>query len=581
MSEDRIQAEVTKHSLVYISEEMAVLLRKSAFSPNIRERADHSCALLDAQGRTIGQAEQIPVHVGSLPLGLRNTLAYLEEHDTPQREGDMYVVNDPYISGTHLNDVTLIGPVYLRSEVVGYVANKAHHVDVGGRVPGSISPDATDLYQEGLIMEPVKLFDRGKENRDVVTLMKSNSRQPETTEGDLRAQIAANRLGEKRFIELVTRVGQSRFQAVVESIMDHTEELTRHEFARMPRGRWSGEDFLELGDGLLSIKAAVSFAENGAVVDFGGTARQVEAPLNAVLGVTRAAVSYAVKSLLPAEVQLNDGFDRTIEVVAQPGTIVNPTRPAPVAAGNLETSQRIVDVFYSAMAKALPGRVPAASHGSMNNLMMGGTDPGTGEPWAFYETIGGGSGGRPGSDGVDGVQVNMTNTMNTPIEVMEHYYPLSFREYSLRDGSGGRGMWRGGLGIRRSFTTRARVKTTLIGDRSKIKPWGLKGGEGGECSRYSVKRANDKLPSRLPSKCTLVLEGGDTLLIETAGGGGYGPRRLRNEDARTRDREYGYPSLHPERRWMVIERSLPNSSSPSSQVLTRQLRDDESPAEAQ
>ncbi len=220
MSEDRIQTEVTKHSLVYISEEMAVLLRKSAFSPNIRERADHSCALLDAQGRTIGQAEQIPVHVGSLPLGLKNTLAYLERHGIPQREGDMYVVNDPYISGTHLNDVTLIEPVYLRSEVVGYVANKAHHVDVGGRVPGSISPDATELYQEGLIMEPVKLFDRGKENKDVVTLMKSNSRQPDTTEGDLRAQIAANRLGEKRFLELVTRVGQSRFHAVVESIME-------------------------------------------------------------------------------------------------------------------------------------------------------------------------------------------------------------------------------------------------------------------------------------------------------------------------------------------------------------------------
>lgn len=539
MSEDRIQTEVTKHSLVYISEEMAVLLRKSAFSPNIRERADHSCALLDAQGRTIGQAEQIPVHVGSLPFGLKNTLAYLERHGIPQMEGDMYVVNDPYISGTHLNDVTLIEPVYLRSEVVGYVANKAHHVDVGGRVPGSISPDATELYQEGLIMEPVKLFDRGKENRDVVTIMKSNSRQPDTTEGDLRAQIAANHLGEKRFIELVTRVGQSRFHAVVESIMDHTEELTKHEFASMPRGRWPGEDFLELGSGLLSIKAAVSFTEKGVSVDFDGTARQVEAPLNAVMGVTRAAVSYAVKSLLPVEVQLNDGFDRTIEVVAQPGTIVNPTRPAPVAAGNLETSQRIADVFYKAMASALPDRIPAACHGSMNNLMMGGIDSRTGESWAFYETIGGGSGGRPGSDGVDGVQVNMTNTMNTPIEVMEHYYPLSFTEYSLRDGTGGRGRWRGGLGIRRSFTAKARVTATLLGDRGRIKPWGLHGGEGGECSRYSVKRANGTV-SHLSSKQTLVLEEGDTLSIETAGGGGYGRRQLRNEDGKSRDREYGY-----------------------------------------
>ena len=539
MSEDRIQVEVTKHSLVYISEEMAVLLRKSAFSPNIRERADHSCALLDAQGRTIGQAEQIPVHVGSLPFGLKNTLAYLERHGVPQKEGDIYMVNDPYISGTHLNDVTLIEPVYLHSEVVGYVANKAHHVDVGGRVPGSISPDATELYQEGLIMEPVKLFDRGKENRDVVTLMKSNSRQPDTTEGDLRAQIAANRLGEKRFLELVARVGESRFLSVVESIMDHTEELTKHEFASMPRGRWSGEDFLELGTGLLSIKATISYTEKGVSVDFGGTAHQVEAPLNAVLGVTRAAVSYAVKSLLSVDVQLNDGFDRTIKVVAEPGSIVNPKRPAPVAAGNLETSQRIVDVFYRAMAGALPDRIPAASHGSMNNLMMGGIDPRTGELWAFYETIGGGSGGRPGSDGVNGVQVNMTNTMNTPIEVMEHYYPLSFREYSLRDGTGGEGMWRGGLGIRRSFTAKARVKTTLLGDRARIQPWGLRGGEGGGCSRYSVKHANGTV-LRLPSKHTLVLEEGDTLSIETAGGGGYGRRRLRNKDVRSQDREYGY-----------------------------------------
>jgi len=238
-------------------------------------------------------------------------------------------------------------------------------------------------------------------------------------------------------------------------------------------------------------------------------------------------------------VQLNDGFDRTIKVVAEPGSIVNPKRPAPVAAGNLETSQRIVDVFYRAMAGALPDRIPAASHGSMNNLMMGGIDPRTGELWAFYETIGGGSGGRPGSDGVNGVQVNMTNTMNTPIEVMEHYYPLSFREYSLRDGTGGEGMWRGGLGIRRSFTAKARVKTTLLGDRARIQPWGRRGGEGGGCSRYSVKHANGTV-LRLPSKHTLVLEEGDTLSIETAGGGGYGRRRLRNKDVRSQDREYGY-----------------------------------------
>ncbi|MDA4128837.1 MAG: hydantoinase B/oxoprolinase family protein [Thaumarchaeota archaeon] len=539
MSEDRIQVEVTKHSLVYISEEMAVLLRKSAFSPNIRERADHSCALLDAQGRTIGQAEQIPVHIGSLPLGLKNTLRYLEEHGVPQKKGDTYVVNDPYISGTHLNDVTLIGPVFRDSQIVGYVANKAHHVDVGGMVPGSISPDATELYQEGLIIAPVKLIDGGKLNKEVLALMKSDSRQPDFIEGDLRAQIAANRLGERRFLELVTKVGASRFPSVAESIMDHTEELTRHEFGKMPRGTWSGEDFLELGGGLLSIKASVSFTRNGVRVNFDGTARQVEAPLNAVLGVTIAAVSFAVKSLISSNVQLNDGFNRMINVVARPGLLVNPERPMPVAAGNLETSQRIVDVIFRALASALPDRVPAASHGSMNNLMMGGILPNTGESWAFYETIGGGSGARPNSDGVDGVQVNMTNTMNTPIEVMEHYYPLIFSEYSLRDGTGGQGRWRGGLGIRRSFTTKARVRVTILGERARIRPWGLNGGKEGENSSYRLKRADGKT-LRLPSKCTTALEAGDSILIETAGGGGFGLRGLRNENARKRDGDYGY-----------------------------------------
>ncbi|MGD1054510.1 MAG: hydantoinase B/oxoprolinase family protein [Nitrososphaerales archaeon] len=536
--------EVTKQALVYISDEMAVMLRKSAFSPNIRERADHSCAVLDPEGRTLGQAEQIPVHIGSLPLGLKNTLRYLQKQGEIIRDGDMYVVNDPYISGTHLNDVTLIGPVFVRDELVGYVANKAHHVDVGGMVPASISPDATELWQEGMIIPPSKIIDREIRQKNLIEIMKSNSRQPDFVEGDLTAQINANRLGRERFSSLVGRIGVGRFERISTSVLDHAEALVKAEYSRMPKGTWTGEDFLELNDELLKIRAEVTFSNGRVYADFRGTAAQVEAPLNAVYGVTVAAVSYAIKSLVASRprapsIPLNDGFNRTVSVVADPGLLVNPTKPAPVAAGNLETSQRIVDVIYRALAEALPDLVPAASHGSMNNLMMGGHNPETGKRWTFYETIGGGSGARPEMDGIDGIQVNMTNTLNTPIEVMEYYYPLRFESYGFRDGSGGQGKWRGGVGIVRSFTATSRIKVTVLGDRSRIPPWGLRGGSDGSTSSYAILRKNG-ITEKLPSKKTSILEEGDRLTIETAGGGGFGDRKLRTPNELASDEDYGY-----------------------------------------
>ena len=513
--------EVIKYSLVYISEEMGVALRKSAFSPNIRERADHSCAIFDVEGRLIGQAEHIPVHIGSLPLGLQNTLKYLNENSVELEPGDMYILNDPYIAGTHLNDVTVIRPVFYRERVVAYVANKAHHVDIGGIDPSSISIRAETIWHEGLIIPPVKLMKRNKLVDDVVAIIKSNTRMPEVTIGDLRAQIAANIMGERKLLELINKFTLQTFNELVEEFLTRTNSLVRAELSRLPHGRWDGEDYLELDDRDIVIRASVEVRDNGFKVDFSGTDRQVDKPLNAVLGVTIAATTYTLKTLLSSDVLLNDGFTRLISVSAPEGTVVNPVKPAPVAAGNLETSQRIVDVLYRALANGIPEKIPAASSGSMNNLMMGGIHPETGKTWAFYETIGGGGGARPGMDGVDGIHCHMTNTMNTPIETIEHYYPVLFKSYKLRDCSGGVGKWRGGMGIERSFTALATIRVAIIGERSRHRPWGLQGGSNGAASEYFIQKANGRV-IKLHSKDVATLEPGDTLIIRTAGGGGYG-----------------------------------------------------------
>lgn len=539
MTADKLTVEIVKYSLAYMSEEMGVALRRSAYSPNIRERADHSCAILDDKGRTIGQAEHIPVHIGSFSLGLRNTLAYLQKERTLTDKGDMFIVNDPYISGTHLNDVTLIRPVFLGEQILGYTANKAHHVDVGGLTPASINPFAKDLSEEGIVLPPAKLIEKDTIRSDIVETLASNSRMAETTLGDLRAQIAANLLGEKRLLELATKIGPSKFSAASEDLLNQTQSLALTEYARWPHGTWAGKDYLEMNGDLITIHESVTIRHDGVEVDFAGTDAQVQAPLNAVMGVTTAAVTYAVRTLMPPDLPLNDGFNRTICIRAPEGTIVNPTKPTPVAAGNLETSQRIVDTTYNALSAAMPGKIPAASHGSMNNLMMGGRNPSTGQVWAYYETIGGGYGGRPGMDGVDAIQVNMTNTLNTPIEVMEHYYPIQFASYRVRDNSGGQGEWRGGMGIERSITAKFRVEVALLGDRCRISPKGLKAGLPGLPSEYSVLRTGGERV-RLKSKDATVLEEGDTLIIRTAGGGGYGDPRKRDPALLRLDRENQY-----------------------------------------
>jgi N-methylhydantoinase B len=539
MMADKLVVEITKHTLTYISEEMGVALRKSAYSPNIRERADHSCALLDGAGQTIGQAEHIPVHIGSLPLGLRNTLEYLKEHGVQPQPGEMYFLNDPYIAGTHLNDVTVLRPVFLNGRLIGYAANKAHHVDVGGISPASIGTKATDLSQEGVVMEPTKLMESNQLIGTAANQFASKTRMPAVVLGDLRAQVAANLLGDRRLTEFVSKIGIDTFTSSCAAILHQTYSFAVAEYRKMPKGKFIGEDYLELDDSLLPIHVIVHLMDQKVEVDFRGTAPQVQFPLNAVMGVTTSAVTFAIKSLMPPELPPNDGFNRTIDIDAPLGCLVNPVKPAPVAGGNLETSQRIVDAVYRALIEAMPDRLPAASHGSMNNLMMGGIRPRTHERWVLYETIGGGYGGRLGLDGVDGVQVNMTNTMNTPIEVIEHYYPIVFESYALRSGTGGDGEWRGGVGIERSFTAQTEVQVTLLGERSKLRPWGCQGGAQGEGSQYLIRKP-DGTSLTLKAKGSTILKPSETLIIRTAGGGGYGDPQKREPRLRTQDLENGY-----------------------------------------
>ncbi len=542
MKADPITVEVIRNALAFAAEEMGVALRNSAYSPNIKERMDHSCALFDAEGELIAQAEHIPVHLGSLPWGVRNTLRYLDAEGVQLEEGDVIMLNDPHLAGTHLNDITLLTPVFVNGRIVAYSANKAHHTDVGGRAPGSITADASELFQEGVVIPPVKLLRRGELSRELLAFLCGNVRLPDATLGDLRAQIAANNLGVRRTLELAERYGTEVLQASWNAIIAHSERLARRDLSRLPDGIYRAEDCLEdTGDRQEPawIRVAVAVERGKVHVDFSGTDAQVATPLNAVFGVTLSAVYFVIKCILDPSIPMNEGVLRTVTVSAPEGTLVNPRRPAPVAGGNLETSQRIADVLLRAVAQAIPDRIPAASNGSMNNVMAGGYDPVRGRAWVYYETIGGGSGGRPGGDGVDGVHCNMTNTLNTPIEAMEQYYPVRFERYELRPGTGGRGKWRGGCGIERSWTLLGPSATvSVLTERTRIPPWGLAGGEPGGMGSHWVRRRDGRW-ERLRGKETVVLSEGDTLIIRTPGGGGYGDPAGRDPVLCERDRANG------------------------------------------
>lgn len=539
---DITTVEVIKGALIYAAEEMGIALKKSAYSPNIKERMDHSCAIFNHKRELVAQAEHIPVHLGSMALAVRQGL---KEYPDTLELGDMLLLNDPYISGTHLPDLTVIAPIIHDDVLVGYAANKAHHTDVGGGAPGSLSANSSELYQEGLIIPPVKFVRNGAIDHEISRLIKSNVRTPLVQMGDLRAQIAANYTGIKRVLELVEQYGVDVLHGAMDDIMDYSERRMRQEIAAMPDGEYSAVDYLEsiLPDGgNVDIRVKITKQGDSLVFDYTGTHTQVDKPVNAPLGVTVSGIYFTLISITDPTIPVNDGCFRPITLKIPHGSMMNPIRPAPVAGGNVETSQRNADVIMKAFSQIVPEKVPAASQGTMNNITIGGLKD-DGEPWTFYETIGGGNGARPNHDGVDGVHINMTNTMNTPIETLEAYLPLRFKAYRLRPDSGGPGKYRGGCGIERIWTlTSARATLGIMAERNKIKPWGLAGGGGGVTGEFILVKA-DGTETRLPSKCTITIFRGDTLIIRTPGGGGYGDPKERDPESILEDIRNGLVSL--------------------------------------
>jgi N-methylhydantoinase B len=558
MKYDPIRLEIFKHLFASIAEEMGTVLRKASYSPNIKERRDYSCAIFDGQGRMISQAAHIPVHLGSMPLSVK---AAVEHFVADFQPGDVVVLNDPFRGGTHLPDITMVSPVYLKTgnmvpggdkstekikkqemkasvdsvvqplSIVGFVASRAHHADVGGMSPGSM-PLGREIFQEGLIIPPVKLVKAGQMDREILDLILANVRTPQERRGDLSAQIAANQRGAERLAEMVTRYGADEVTDAEEQLLAYTKRMTHRLLESLPDGVYRFTDQLD-DDGVydrpVPITVAVTIRGDSAIVDFTGSAPQQAGSVNAVYAITLSAVYYVFRCLLGLDVPNNSGCLAPIEVIAPPGTVVNARSPAPVAGGNVETSQRIVDVLLGALSQACPDKVPAASQGTMNNVTIGGQAPlilsgreagGEDRPFAYYETIGGGMGARPNADGPSAVHSHMTNTLNTPVEALEYAYPVRVLRYEIRKGSGGDGKFRGGDGIVRALQVLTDCQATLLTERRKVPPYGLEGGEPGKVGENLLLRDGEEIP--LPGKGSVDLRSGDVLSILTPGGGGYG-----------------------------------------------------------
>ena len=514
-----VEFEVFKNLFLSIAEEMGVTLCRTGFSPNIKERLDYSCAVYDAAGETIAQGDHMPVHLGAMPLSVRAAI-----DSGPMEPGDIVMLNDPFQGGTHLPDITLVSPVFLGRErkPTFFVANRAHHSDVGGMSPGSM-PVAREIYQEGLILPPVKLASRGRINADVRAILLANVRTPDERDGDLAAQIASNRVGEMRLRDTVRRYGRRRTLDYAAALQDYTARVLRAAIRQIPNGTYKFDDELDddgFGSGGIHIRAAVTIAGDRATIDFTGSDPQVAGPVNANYAMTLSACLYAFRCLVVDDVLYNAGVSRPLTVIAPAGSIVNAQKPAAVAGGNVETSQRITDVVLGALGRALPDRLPAASQGTMNNITLGGLDPRTGRRFAYYETLGGGMGARQGLDGLSGVHTHMSNTRNTPVEAIEHYLPVRIREYAIRQGSGGAGKWRGGDGLVREYEMLTDTGVTVISERRRGRPYGAVGGDAGQSGVNTLIR--DGEARSVPGKTELQLRAGDRLRIETPGGGGYG-----------------------------------------------------------
>jgi len=522
MKLDPVTLEVMNNRLAAVAEEMGVVLGQTGFSPNIKERRDFSCAIFDGRGEMVAQAAHLPVHLGSTPLSVRAAIERLT-----LGPGDVAALNDPFAGGTHLPDLTLVAPVFLGRERTpfAFVANRAHHADIGGMAPGSMAL-ATEIYQEGFRLPPVKLVAGGKPVRDIFELFYANTRVREEREGDLRAQIAALDTGRRRIGELAASTGRATVAAAMEELKRYSERLMSAVLRGLKPGVYRGRDFLD-DDGFNSapipIQVAITIRGGRAIVDFTGSAPQVRGPLNANYAITLSATFYVMKCIAAESVPPNEGLMRPIKLIAPPGSVVNALPPSAVAGGNVETSQRIVDVLMKAMAPAAPDRIPAASSGSMSNLTVGGYDTMRHRHFSYYETIAGGVGAAPGHPGASGLHTHMTNTLNTPIEALEAYYPMRITEYRIRRGSGGRGRFAGGDGLIREMECLCESSVSVLTERRKLRPYGLNGGGQGEAGANFVIRHSKRV--KLAGKANARLEPGDRIRIETPGGGAWGRRQ--------------------------------------------------------
>jgi N-methylhydantoinase B len=553
---DPILLELYRHRFAGAAEEMGITLRRTSYSPNIKERLDFSCALFDGQGRMIAQAAHIPAHLGAMPASVQTILSKFPTWEP----GDVVIVNDPFEGGNHLPDITMITPVFIDKEAgrpgdraildgpptpAFFVASRAHHADVGGMSPGSL-PLSTEIYQEGIIIPPLKLYRAGVLNEELLHLILRNVRTPDERRGDLAAQRAAHAIGARRLHELVAAYGEAEVSAYADHLIAYSERLTRAAIATWPDGVYRFADVIEwpeeedkvtrregdkeiksienqkskIKNSLIPICVTATIAGDTVTFDFTGTAGIMHGSLNTVIAVTQSACYYVVRCLVGDEVPMNAGCFAPVQVIAPPNTVVNAQSPAAVAGGNTETSQRVVDVVLGALAQALPDQIPAASQGTMNNLTIGGQRS-DGSAYAYYETIGGGMGASPTSDGPSGVQVHMTNTLNTPVEALEMAFPFRLLRYGLRHGTGGAGRYQGGDGIIREYALLAAATVTMLSERRVIAPWGLAGGQPGQPGHNLLQRV-DGTQEELHSKFTRRLFPGDRLVIETPGGGGWG-----------------------------------------------------------
>jgi len=554
---DPTTLEIYRALYTSVAEEMGIALRRTAFSPNIKERRDYSCAVFNAQGLVIAQGDHMPVHLGSMPMAVA---AALREIDL--QPDDVVALNDPFAGGTHLPDVTLVMPVWGGKRGIGekgkgervkqralrslpfnlsplpsspvplsfplplfYVANRAHHADIGGATPGSMGL-ATDIYGEGLSIPPIRLVRNGKLDDDIMRLILANVRSHDERRGDFQAQIGSLRTGATRLLEIVERRGEREAADYATHLIEYSARLMRNAIDSIPDGSYEAEDALDddgVADREVPIKVRITIKGKTALVDFTGSAPQVAGPVNAVEAITVSAVSYVFRCLLAGDVPASAGLMSPIKVIAPEGSVVNAIHPAAVAGGNVETSQRLVDVLFKALAQALPNRIPAASQGTMNNLTIGGIDPrpgAGGREFSYYETVAGGMGARPDQDGISAIHTHMTNSLNTPAEALEYAYPLRVREYKIRKGSGGKGKRTGGDGVIREIETLAPARMSLLADRRKRAPYGLSGGENGKPGTAAI--IGDGGKRKIGSKGSWELEAGDHVRIESPGGGGFG-----------------------------------------------------------